>query len=153
MDSFSALSRRIFVVTKGLVAIRAHYASILLHNFAFPMPALSLLPLSIMSRPPRRIRKYVMQLRRNRLLTFQLLVVTLIFPILVWLGTSSLTDHTTVGMPAQLLQAQNVLVVTAHPDDESLFFGPTILHLTKRNIRTSLLVLSAGKHSPCAYRK
>jgi hypothetical protein len=41
---------------------------------------------------------------------------------------------------------QNVLFVTAHPDDEALFFGPTILQLTRRDdVRTSLLVLSSGK--------
>lgn len=40
---------------------------------------------------------------------------------------------------------KRVLIVTAHPDDESMFFGPTILSLTKRNAcNVYLLCLSNG---------
>lgn len=42
-------------------------------------------------------------------------------------------------------QCKRVLIVTAHPDDESMFFGPTILSLTKRTDCTVyLLCLSNG---------
>lgn len=43
------------------------------------------------------------------------------------------------------INCKRVLIVTAHPDDESMFFGPTILSLTKRkNCDVYLLCLSNG---------
>ena len=45
-------------------------------------------------------------------------------------------------------QCKRVLFVIAHPDDESMFFGPTILSLTKRNdCQVYLLCLSNGLYS------
>lgn len=42
-------------------------------------------------------------------------------------------------------QCRRVLIVTAHPDDESMFFGPTILTLAKRtDCQIYLLCLSNG---------
>lgn len=38
-----------------------------------------------------------------------------------------------------------ILFVTAHPDDESMFFAPTILNLAKEGYSIYLLCLSAGK--------
>lgn len=41
--------------------------------------------------------------------------------------------------------ARRVLLVTAHPDDESMFFGPTILSLSRRkDCKIYLLCLSNG---------
>ena len=37
-----------------------------------------------------------------------------------------------------------VLLVTAHPDDECMFFTPVILHLIDRGLRVALLCLSTG---------
>ncbi|KYK62126.1 glycan biosynthesis protein [Drechmeria coniospora] len=49
-------------------------------------------------------------------------------------------------LPPALQHAKNVLIVTAHPDDECLFFSPTILGVLDRNhrIRGGLLVMSTG---------
>lgn len=48
--------------------------------------------------------------------------------------------------PVQFPSCQRVLIVTAHPDDECMFFGPTILSLTKRpDCHVYLLCLSNGK--------
>lgn len=45
------------------------------------------------------------------------------------------------------VDCKRVLIVTAHPDDEAMFFGPTILSLTKRNdCNVYLLCLSNGLH-------
>ncbi|KAL3272210.1 hypothetical protein HHI36_022692 [Cryptolaemus montrouzieri] len=42
---------------------------------------------------------------------------------------------------------KRVLIVTAHPDDECMFFGPTILNLTKQTDTTVyLMCLSTGKN-------
>ncbi|CAH8669056.1 unnamed protein product [Dicrocoelium dendriticum] len=39
-----------------------------------------------------------------------------------------------------------VLLVTAHPDDESMFFAPTLLHLHAAGVQTHLLCFSTGNH-------
>ncbi|XP_050084090.1 N-acetylglucosaminyl-phosphatidylinositol de-N-acetylase [Anopheles aquasalis] len=41
---------------------------------------------------------------------------------------------------------QRALLVTAHPDDEVMFFGPTILELRRRQCRVFVLCLSEGNH-------
>ncbi|XP_077361262.1 N-acetylglucosaminyl-phosphatidylinositol de-N-acetylase [Festucalex cinctus] len=38
------------------------------------------------------------------------------------------------------------LVITAHPDDECMFFGPTILRLVECNVNVHLLCLSEGNY-------
>jgi GlcNAc-PI de-N-acetylase len=56
-----------------------------------------------------------------------------------------LIPATPVLIPASLLYARRPLLVVAHPDDESLFFGPALLGLTKRESTTlNILVLSSG---------
>ena len=49
-------------------------------------------------------------------------------------------------LPPELLRSKSLLIVTAHPDDECLFFAPSILGVLDRNhdIKGSLLVLSTG---------
>lgn len=43
------------------------------------------------------------------------------------------------------------LILTAHPDDECMFFSPTILSLVKQNVHVKALCLSSGMLS-CLYR-
>jgi N-acetylglucosaminylphosphatidylinositol deacetylase len=38
------------------------------------------------------------------------------------------------------------LFVTAHPDDETMFFSPSILDLVDRGMQVALLCLSTGAH-------
>lgn len=38
------------------------------------------------------------------------------------------------------------LIVTAHPDDECMFFAPTIIRLRELNVSVHLLCLSEGTH-------
>jgi N-acetylglucosaminylphosphatidylinositol deacetylase len=54
-------------------------------------------------------------------------------------------------IPASLLLSKRPLLVVAHPDDESLFFGPTLLRLTQKNAagdqkELRVLVLSSGNN-------
>ena len=37
-----------------------------------------------------------------------------------------------------------VLLITAHPDDECMFFAPTIISLTQNDVEVFLLCLSEG---------
>ncbi|XP_008483207.1 uncharacterized protein LOC103519896 [Diaphorina citri] len=47
---------------------------------------------------------------------------------------------------------KRVLIVTAHPDDECMFFGPTIVNLRSRNVPVTLLCLSPGDSAPNSRR-
>jgi LmbE family N-acetylglucosaminyl deacetylase len=45
-----------------------------------------------------------------------------------------------------------ILLAVAHPDDESMFFTPMLLHLMRRQIEVYVLCLSTGKSTlllPC----
>ncbi len=52
-------------------------------------------------------------------------------------------------LPPTLRRAKNLLIVTAHPDDECLFFSPAILGVLDGNpdTRGGLIVLSSGAFS------
>lgn len=43
-----------------------------------------------------------------------------------------------------ITQHKSVVFVTAHPDDECMFFGPTIVNLIHQNIEVHILCLSTG---------
>ncbi|XP_060768574.1 N-acetylglucosaminyl-phosphatidylinositol de-N-acetylase isoform X2 [Neoarius graeffei] len=47
---------------------------------------------------------------------------------------------------ARALDQVRVLLVTAHPDDESMFFAPAVLKLTESNVAVYLLCLSSGNY-------
>ncbi|KIW17128.1 hypothetical protein PV08_04319 [Exophiala spinifera] len=82
--------------------------------------------------------------RRRVFLLRSLVTYFIILPVALWLF---LILTSVARFPAQLRDAKLALVVVAHPDDESLFFGPTILSLTQRRapgLQTGLLVLSSG---------
>lgn len=44
------------------------------------------------------------------------------------------------------IRGKRVLVVIAHPDDECMFFGPTIVNLVKKNVYVYVLCLSEGDY-------
>lgn len=50
-------------------------------------------------------------------------------------------------LPSTLQRSKSLLIVTAHPDDECLFFAPSILGILEENLSTKggLLVLSTGQ--------
>lgn len=50
-------------------------------------------------------------------------------------------------IPNEIKSRKNFLIVIAHPDDESLFFNPTILGLISRNKLAHLIVLSNGNNN------
>lgn len=89
---------------------------------------------------------YSSRLRRRR---FAILRLILLF-ILLWswflyLVLAYIIPLTPALVPVSLLFATRPLLVVAHPDDESLFFGPTIVSLTRAEHRSmSILVLSSG---------
>lgn len=76
-----------------------------------------------------------------------LLLVALVY-IVVCLGVYLLICHRRRSTLVNFMNfptCKRVLIVTAHPDDECMFFGPTILSLTHRNdCRVFLMCLSNG---------
>lgn len=85
--------------------------------------------------------------RRNILRTFWRVGT---FVLVLSLGLQCLLAHHLKDdarlLPSTLQEAKNILLVTAHPDDECLFFSPTVLGLLSKNSRTKggLLVMSTG---------
>lgn len=73
------------------------------------------------------------------------LVALLVPVVLQWIIAYLIGSDARI-LPAQLLAAKSLLVVTAHPDDECLFFSPSILGTLDRNrdITRGLLVMSIG---------
>lgn len=73
-------------------------------------------------------------------------VLVLVIPPILQLVIAYLVGSDARILPPQLLAAKNLLIVTAHPDDECLFFSPSILGVLDRNKHTtgSLLVMSNG---------
>lgn len=53
-----------------------------------------------------------------------------------------------VGLRATASAPPSALLVTAHPDDEAMFFAPTILALRRGGYRVRILCLSAGINGP-----
>lgn len=88
-------------------------------------------------RIPRRVWRWALRVA----------VITLLLPILLQWVVAYLVGSDTRILPPQLLAAKSLLIVTAHPDDECLFFSPSILGVLDRNrgVTGALLVMSTGK--------
>lgn len=57
--------------------------------------------------------------------------------------------YATCENDARAFAKARVLLVTAHPDDECMFFAPAVLTLTESNAAVYLLCLSSGTSSKC----
>jgi LmbE family N-acetylglucosaminyl deacetylase len=51
-------------------------------------------------------------------------------------------------MAPQLRDCRHVLLLVAHPDDESMFFSPTIAGLTAQGTRVAIACLCSGQLQP-----
>lgn len=93
-------------------------------------------PAQLLSRVPRRAWRLI----------FRIGLALFILPLLLQWVVAYLVGSDARILPPQLLVAKNLLIVTAHPDDECLFFAPSILGVLDRNrgINGGLLVMSTG---------
>ncbi|XP_039053448.1 N-acetylglucosaminyl-phosphatidylinositol de-N-acetylase-like [Hibiscus syriacus] len=75
-------------------------------------------------------------------------ILTILSILFVWLASlwKIFFSHSTTFKlkPGSPLHKKNVLLVVAHPDDESMFFSPTINYLTSRWHSVYLLCMSIG---------
>jgi N-acetylglucosaminylphosphatidylinositol deacetylase len=65
---------------------------------------------------------------------------------LIFLGFWMYTSTLSASFPT--LQNKRILLLIAHPDDEAMFFAPTLLALTRpeNGNHVKILCLSSGKH-------
>jgi N-acetylglucosaminylphosphatidylinositol deacetylase len=80
---------------------------------------------------------------RNRILSilrYILLIPLVIYLLIILTPIKNLQSF----IPMEIENSKNFLIVVAHPDDECLFFSPTIIALTLRNKLGHILVLSTG---------
>lgn len=68
------------------------------------------------------------------------LIITLGFVVLLFLVLINSFDGTSP------VNARSAIIITAHPDDECMFFGPTIVSLLHSNTKVFLLCLTSGDY-------
>ncbi|KAG7291128.1 hypothetical protein NEMBOFW57_001139 [Staphylotrichum longicolle] len=95
-------------------------------------------PAQMLGRVPRRAWRWIVRV----------VLVALLVPVLLQWIVAYIVGSDARILPPQLLAAKNLLIVTAHPDDECLFFAPSILGVLDRNrdITGGLLVMSTGNN-------
>jgi N-acetylglucosaminylphosphatidylinositol deacetylase len=64
----------------------------------------------------------------------------------IWLSTTYLAQT----LP--MLRGKRITLLIAHPDDEAMFFAPTVLGLTKKELgnHVEILCLSSGMYIICS---
>src|SRR5271167_4409173 len=84
--------------------------------------------------------------RRILRILFRIFLVILIVPVVLQLLLAYTIGRDARLLPTALRHSKNLLIVTAHPDDECLFFAPSILGILdiNPNIVGGLLVFSTG---------
>ncbi|KAK4450948.1 hypothetical protein QBC34DRAFT_60813 [Podospora aff. communis PSN243] len=95
-------------------------------------------PALLLSRVPRRAWRWL----------FRVALIALLLPLFLQWIIAYIVGGDARILPPQLLAARNLLIVTAHPDDECLFFAPSILGVLDRNrdMTGGLLVMSTGNN-------
>ncbi len=93
-----------------------------------------------------RAFKWLVASRTRKRWLIRVLLVVLLMPILLQWALAYLLGSDSRLLPPELQHAKNLLIVTAHPDDECLFFSPSILGILDRShhVRGGLLVMSTG---------
>jgi N-acetylglucosaminylphosphatidylinositol deacetylase len=105
--------------------------------------------------PLRELSSYLLKCRSKVEEALELLIFSTIFflianVILFYLihnfrnGKSKFRFCRSTKLPENV---SRVLLVTAHPDDESMFFGPSLVALRKQNCRIFVLCMSKGERT------
>jgi N-acetylglucosaminylphosphatidylinositol deacetylase len=83
--------------------------------------------------------------RRKYSVVSTVLLAFLLFPIFMYFMLGNLIVNDPRLVPHAIRNAQNVLLITAHPDDGALYFGPSMLQSWgKKHVNRYVLVLSSG---------
>jgi N-acetylglucosaminylphosphatidylinositol deacetylase len=102
-----------------------------------PFPMLRPTASRLISRLSRRPGRWILRI----------VLILLVLPLFLQWLIAYLVGSDARLLPSSLQGAKNLLIVTAHPDDECLFFAPSILGVLDRNheVRGGLLVMSTGE--------
>ncbi|ODA81357.1 hypothetical protein RJ55_04322 [Drechmeria coniospora] len=92
--------------------------------------------------------QWLVATRTRRRVLIRIATLVVVVPLFLQCVLAYLLGGDARLLPPALQHAKNVLIVTAHPDDECLFFSPTILGVLDRNhrIKGGLLVMSTGNN-------
>jgi N-acetylglucosaminylphosphatidylinositol deacetylase len=71
-------------------------------------------------------------------------ILSLVILVFSWWLLAGIQDK--AELPSELASVSSCLLVTAHPDDECMFFAPTLLSLRRAGVRVTLLCLSEGNY-------
>jgi N-acetylglucosaminylphosphatidylinositol deacetylase len=103
----------------------------------------------------RQLRTWVAKNSSRRLLrvSLRIALVLCILPVVLQVILAYMVSDDIRLLPAPLQRAKNLLIVTAHPDDECLFFSPSILAVLDKRRATvgGLVVLSTGVFVLCTF--
>ncbi|OLN95495.1 putative vacuolar protein sorting-associated protein TDA6-like protein 2 [Colletotrichum chlorophyti] len=104
---------------------------------------------------PKNVRRafrqfclWVKALHTRRRIIIRLAVIAILVPIVLQWALAYPLGGDARLLPYELQSAKNILIVTAHPDDECLFFAPSILAVLGRNhhLTGGLLAMSVGNN-------
>ncbi len=77
-----------------------------------------------------------------------ILVTIIVFTAIIQKGPVAFHKQSRLGrQEATTLLNENILLVTAHPDDEAMFFAPTLEWMKRLKLSTHILCLSTGSYS------
>ncbi|EFY87671.1 glycan biosynthesis protein (PigL), putative [Metarhizium acridum CQMa 102] len=98
--------------------------------------------------PVSRACHWLVATRVRRRWFLRIALIVCLFPLLLQWFLAYIVGGDARLLPPELLKAKNLLIVTAHPDDECLFFSPSILGVLDRNksIKGGLVVMSTGNN-------
>lgn len=84
--------------------------------------------------------------KHRRLLLRAAFFLFLFLPLFMYICLAYLVPTSPSLVPTSVLQSSSVLLVVAHPDDECLFFSPTLnrIHRSAPDTKLSILVMSVG---------
>jgi N-acetylglucosaminylphosphatidylinositol deacetylase len=87
------------------------------------------------------------RIARRKLCAISILfLITFVLPIFLYTLLAYVIAGDPRLVPHAIRNARNVLLITAHPDDECLFFSPSLLQSWgKPHVNRHLLVLSSGR--------
>lgn len=100
-----------------------------------------------------KVRKLILFPNIATMMSFDLniflgiLYIVLVYVAITVIYALTVTDYLMkIWKSKQISGMRRVLLITAHPDDECMFFGPTLVALAKAiDVRIYVLCLSSGK--------
>ncbi|EFY94990.1 GlcNAc-PI de-N-acetylase [Metarhizium robertsii] len=98
--------------------------------------------------PISRACHWLVATRVRRRWFLRIALIVCLFPLFLQWFLAYMVGGDARLLPPELSKAKNLLIVTAHPDDECLFFSPSILGVLDRNksIKGGLVVMSTGNN-------